>query len=139
MREAFALTLVLLSTIATADEWVVLRRQPDPGESGPAGILVDSTSIEVLDTGIRRARHKSDFLGHRLELEKFAAGILAFAITVTSYDCKNQMTRDESVEFHNADGAFRSLDLSKNTKWYPAPENRTADPTIEFVCAWKLK
>jgi hypothetical protein len=139
MRELIGLTLVLLSTAASAEEWVVLRRTPDPGESAPAGILVDSTSIEILDTGIRRARHKSDFLGRRLELEKFGVGVLAFTITVTSYDCKNQMTHDESVEFHNVDGTFHSLDQSNNPKWYPAPENRAADPTIDFVCGWKPK
>lgn len=137
MRELISLTLVLLSTAASAEEWVVLRRPPDPGESAPAGILVDSTSIQILDSGIRRAQHKSDFLGRRLELEKFGASALAFTITVTSYDCKNQMTHDESVEFHNTDGAFHSLDLSKKPKWYPAPGNRAADPTIDFVCGWK--
>lgn len=139
MRELIGLTLVLLSTAASAEDWVVLRRTPDPGESAPAGILVDSTSIEILDTGIRRARHKTDFLGRRLELEKFGAGVLAFTITVTSYDCKKQMTHDESVEFHNADGTFHSLDQSENPKWYPAPDNGAADPTIDFVCGWKLK
>jgi hypothetical protein len=139
MRELIGLTLVLLTTAASAQEWVVLRRTPDPRESAPAGILVDSTSIEILDTGIRRARHKRDFVGRRLELEKFGAGVLAFTITVTSYDCKNQMTHDESVEFHNADGTFHSLDQSKKPKWFPAPENRAADPTIDFVCGWKPK
>ena len=29
------------------------------------------------------------------------------------------MTHDESVEFHNADGTFHSLDQSENPKWYP--------------------
>lgn len=68
MRGLTALALLLLSTVAGAEEWVVVR---DPGQTGTPVILVDSTSIEILDNGIRRARHKTNFLGRRFEVEKF--------------------------------------------------------------------
>jgi hypothetical protein len=135
MRRLMALTLLLLSGIASADDWIVLRKLPGPEDSLP-GILIDSTSIEILDSGIRRARHKTDFIGGRLELEKLPPNAVSFTIFVTSYDCENQMTHPESMESHQVDGSVHHLDLSKNSKWYPAPKNRAADPTIDFVCAW---
>jgi hypothetical protein len=134
--ELIALTLVLLSTAASAGEWVVLRKPSDPGQVGTPVILVDTTSIEILDNGIRRARHKTDFLGRRLEVEKFDPTVVSFMIFVTSYDCEKQMTHSESMESHQVDGSVHGLDLSKNPKWYPAPQNRAADPTIDFVCGW---
>jgi hypothetical protein len=133
-----ALTLVLVSSVASADEWIVLRKLPGSGESLP-GILIDSASIEILDTNIRRARHKTDFLGRRLKVGNFAPVTVSFMIFVTSYDCEKQMTHPESMESHQIDGSVRVMNLSKNPKWYPAPANRAADPTIDFVCAWKPK
>jgi hypothetical protein len=133
-----ALTLVLISNAVSADEWVTLRKPPEPGESAPAGILVDAASIEILATGIRRARVKFNFLGRRSDLEK-SPNIVSFMIIVRSYDCEKQMTHDESMETHHTDDSVHSLDLSKSPKWYPAPPNRAADPTIDFVCGWKPK
>jgi len=49
------------------------------------------------------------------------------------------MTHEESMESHRVDGSVHGLDLSKNLNWYPAPENRAAGPTIDFVCGWKPK
>jgi hypothetical protein len=71
MRGLTALALLPLSTVAGAEEWVVVRKPSDPGQAGTPVILVDSTSIEILDNGIRRARHKTNFLGRRFEVEKF--------------------------------------------------------------------
>jgi hypothetical protein len=56
MRGLLLLTFALISTAGRAQEWVVLRPPPESGTL-PAGILVDSSSIEILDTGIRRARN----------------------------------------------------------------------------------
>jgi hypothetical protein len=139
MRKLIALLPVLLSAAASAEEWVVLRKPSDPGQAGTPVILIDSTSIEILDNGIRRARHKADFLGPRLAVEKFDPNVVSFMIFVTSYDCERQMTHLDSMESHQVDGSVNRLDLSKNPKWYPAPEIRAADPSIDFVCGWKPK
>jgi hypothetical protein len=134
MRELIALTLMLLSTAASAEEWVIVRKPSDPGQAGTPAILVDSTSIQILDNGIRRARSKFDFLANGRKVEgKF----VIMMIWVKSYDCEKQMTHEESMESRESDGSVHTHDLSSNPKWYPAPENRLADPTIDFVCGWK--
>jgi hypothetical protein len=133
-----ALIPVIVSSVASADEWIVVRKLPGPGESLP-GILIDSTSIEILDAGIRRATQKTDFLGRRLKVEKLGPTAVSFMIFVTSYDCEKRMTHLESMESDQVDGSVHALDLSRNSKWYPAPENRAADPTIDFVCGWEPK
>jgi hypothetical protein len=139
MRELVALTLVLLSTAASAEEWVVVRKPTDPGQAGTPAILVDSTSIEILDNGIRRARGKFDFLADGRKFEASGPTFVTMMIWVKSYDCEKQMTREDSMESHDSDGSIHTLNLSNNAKWYPAPANRLADPTIEFVCRWKPK
>lgn len=139
MRMFIALSLVVASNEARAEEWVVLRRPPETADSAPAGISVDSTSIEILKTGIRRARVKIDFLSRRVAFEKFGPTVLSFTILVKSYDCEKQLTHEESLEMHRIDGSVQASDLSKEPKWYPAPENRAADPTFDFVCGWRPK
>ncbi len=138
MRELIALTLVLLSTAASAEEWVVVRKPSDPGQAGTPVILVDAASIEIPANGIRRARHKTDFLAGRT-MQNIGPNALSFMLFVTSYDCKKQMTHPESVESHQVDGSVHSMDLSQKPKWYPAPEIKAADPTVDFVCGWKPK
>jgi hypothetical protein len=137
MRGLIGLACVLISFAASAEEWVVLRASPGIGEGGPAGILVDLSSLEILDTGIRRARVKIDFLSRRLDSENFGPNTVNFIIWVKSYDCEKQMTHEESMETHLIDGSVHALNRSKNPQWYPAPENRAADPSIDFVCGWK--
>jgi hypothetical protein len=138
MREMIALTLVLLSAAASAQEWVVVRKPSDPGQAGLPSILVDSASIVILDNGLRRARTKIDFLADgRQHPDPSGPTFLALLIVVKSYDCVKRMTRDDSTEFRNSDGAVHTADMSNSPKWYPAPENKWADPTIDFVCGWK--
>jgi hypothetical protein len=136
MREMIALSLLLVSTAATAETWVTLRSPPESGAS-PAGILVDSTSIEILGSAIRRAKVKIDFLSRRGLHEVSGPNAVNFSIHVKLYDCEKQMTREDSMESHLMDGSVHTLDLTSNPKWYPAPANRLADPTIDFVCGWK--
>jgi hypothetical protein len=133
------LVLLVASSVARAAEWVVLRKPPEIGKSAPAGISVDSTSIEILESGIRRARVKVDLLSRRLGFERFDPKVLGFTIRTNSYDCDKKMSREDSMETHWVDGSAQTLDLSKNPKWYPAPENRAADPSFDFVCGWKPK
>jgi hypothetical protein len=137
MREIIALTLVLLSTAASAEEWVVVRKPSDPGQAGLPSILVDLGSIVILDNGLRRARTKIDFLADGRQHEPSGPTVLIATISVASYDCGKQMKHHESEEFHNGDGSSHTLDVSNNPKWYPAPENSWADPTFDFVCRWK--
>jgi hypothetical protein len=139
MRKLLALTLVLVSNAASAEEWVVLR--PPPASAtvlALPGILIDASSIEVLDTGIRRAREKIDFLSRRLD-EKFGPKAVSYVIFVRSYDCIKQLTHDDSMESHQIDGSINTIDGSPNPKWSPAPETRAADLTFDFVCGWKPK
>jgi hypothetical protein len=136
MREVIALSLVLASTAAVAETWVTLRPPPETMAS-PAGILVDSASIETLENGTRRARIKVDFLSRRGLHETFEPNAVNFSIHVKAYDCEKQLTHEESMESHLIDGSVHALDLANNPKWYPAPANRLADPTIDFVCGWK--
>jgi hypothetical protein len=136
MRGLMLLTFALIATAAEAEEWVVLRPPPESGTL-PPGILVDSSSIEILDTGIRRARTKIDFLSRRLDTEKFGPTAVSYMIYVKAYDCPKQMISEESFESYQIDGSVRSMDMSKSPKWYPTPENRAADLTVDFVCGWR--
>jgi hypothetical protein len=67
MRACIALTLMLQSSVASAEEWVVVRKPTYPGQFGMPSIFVDSASIQVLDTGARRATVKIDFLANGRE------------------------------------------------------------------------
>jgi hypothetical protein len=136
MRGLMVLTFALISAAAGAEEWVVLRPPPEPGTSLP-GILVDSSSIEILNTGIRRARTKIDFLSRRLGTETFGPTAVSYMIFVKAYDCAKQMVREESSESHQIDGSVHPMDMSGNPKWYPVPEIRAADLTVDFVCGWR--
>ena len=137
MRGLIALALVLLSTAAGAEEWVVVRKPSDPGQTGLPSMLVDATGIAILENGIRRASVKIDFLAGGRHNHLFGPRVLTLMIVVRSYDCGKRMHHDESTEFHNSDGSVRTADMSNNPKWYRAPENKWADPTIDFVCGWK--
>jgi hypothetical protein len=137
MRGLIALALVLVSTAAGAEEWVIVRKPTDPGQAGLPSILVDSASIVVLNNGIRRASVKIDFLADGRQHDASGLASLAFTIVVKSYDCGKRMLHEESTEFHNSDGSVHTIDSSNSPKWYPAPEIKAADPTLDFVCGWK--
>lgn len=137
MRGLMVLALVLLSTAAGAEEWVIVRKPTDPGQAGLPSMLVDSASIVILSNGLRRARVKIDFLADGRQDDTSGSTFLAVMIVVKSYDCDKRMTHTESMEAHNTDGSVHTIDSSSNPKWYPAPENKWADPTIDFVCGWK--
>jgi hypothetical protein len=138
--QSWKMTLVLLlaSSAARAEEWVVLRKPPETGES-PAGILVDSASIEILASGIRRATVKVDFLSRRVRSEEFGPTVLSFTIWVVSYDGEKQTLHDDSVDLHRIDGSVQGFDYSREAKWRHVPENRAVDVTFDFVCGWKPK
>ena len=137
MRGFIALAL-LLSSAAGAEEWVIVRKPTDPGQAGAPSILVDSASIVVLNNGIRRASVKIDFLADGRQHDPSGPTYVAFMIVVKSYDCGKRMPHEESTEFHYSDGSVHTIDSSNRPKWYPAPEIKAADPTLDFVCGWKI-
>jgi hypothetical protein len=122
MRELTALTLVLLSTVTHAEEWIVLRKPSDPGQRGTPAILIDSKSIQILGGGIRRARVKFDFSADGRKFEASEPNAVTVMILVNLYDCEKQMRRGESMESHSNDGSVRIHDLSNSSKRDPAPE-----------------
>ena len=132
------LTLLLASSEVHAEQWVALRK-PVERLGDPPQILVDASSIDILEMGIRRARVKVDFLGSRPPPENIEPAALIFMILIKSYDCENKLRREDSMEFHSVDGSVHTSDPSKQAPWYPAPENPAADPTIGYVCTWKRK
>jgi hypothetical protein len=56
-------------------------------------------------------------------------------ILVKSYDCAKRLRHEDSTERILVDSTVLRADLSKDPRWYPAPENPAADPTLDFVCA----
>ena len=136
MRAAVVVMVTLLCCAAGAEEWITVR---DPPGRGAPAILVDSANIEIADGGIRRARVKFDWGPGMDPNEKFTPNGLVVMISVVSYNCKRQLRRTESIESHLEDGTVHFTDLSKNALWYGPPENRAADPSIDFVCAWRPK
>jgi hypothetical protein len=137
MRGLVALALVLLSAAAGAEEWVIVRKPTDPGQKGLPSILVDSASIVVLSNGIRRASVKIDFLADGRQHDLSGLAFLTFMILVKSYDCGKRMRHEDSTELHTSDGSVHTADSSNSPTWYPAPEVKAADPTLDFVCEWK--
>ena len=95
MRGLIALALVLLSTAAGAEEWVIVRKPTDPGQAGLPSILVDSASIVVLNDGIRRASVKIDWLADGRKHDLSGPAFLASMIVVKSYDCGKRMRHED--------------------------------------------
>ena len=137
-RLFIVLGLVVASSGARAEDWVILRKPAEIGESAPAGISVDSASIEILETGMRRARVKLDFLSRRLGFEKLDPEAFSFTILTNSYDCDKKVSRNDSMETHWVDGSVHTLNLS-SSRWGQKPENPAVDPSFDFVCGWKPK
>lgn len=124
------LMLLAAAGVARAENWVALREPPETGESAPAGVSVDSSSIEIDAAGIRRAKVKLDFLSRRTT-EKFGPRVLDFVIWSISYDCGREMKRDDASEYHWVDGSVKTV-VTDKTLWLPA--HRAADPSFDFVC-----
>jgi hypothetical protein len=139
MQQLIALTLVLLSAAAVAEEWVAVRTPSDPGQAGLPSILVDTSSIEILDAGIRRARVRVDFLTNARIWQSPAPKAITTITWLSSYDCPKRMRRNDSMESHMFDGSVLVRDAQSGGKWEPVPEDRWTDPTIDFICRWQGK
>jgi hypothetical protein len=93
----------------------------------------------VFNNGMRRASVKIYFSADGRQHDPSGPAFLAFTIVVESYDCGKRMLYEESTEFHNSDGSVHTFDSSRSPNWYPAPEIKATDPTLDFVCEWKSK
>jgi hypothetical protein len=136
MRIFVTLTLVLATGVLKAEDWVIT---PDPTSLGPSGgapiVFLDTQSIEVLDSGLRRARIKTDFTSLPRGAEESTQKSLNILVTVQLYDCMKHSTQMESSEAHLADGTVKYTQAKNTGVWLQAD----VDPVRDFVCAWKPK
>jgi|ERR1700677_313306 hypothetical protein len=123
-RKIVLCLLGLMAGTASADQWFMVQ--------APVSVSVDAASIEILPSGLRRARVKLDMSlvpPARSEPSKR----LLFDISVMVFDCRKRASRMESGEDHLADGTV--------TKWERSnPDDiwlRTdTDAALAYVCAW---
>ena len=124
-------TLLILSALllasagaASAERWVAITLFKS----------VDATSIQVLPSGLRRAKVKED-CAHtgwkRCES----------MIRVELFDCQGRAFTIESVEVRQTDGTTKregrppSMPSATPPPWFRAD----GDPTFDYVCAWKSR
>lgn len=136
MRTFILLTLVLLSSAASAEDWVVLRKTSGREAGGLPGILIDSASMVILDNGLRRARTKTEWSADLRKLDPSGPPMLLTAIYVVTYDCGKQMKHEDSTDVIFDDGLSHTMDGSKSTRLYTFM-NKLVDPAFDFVCNWK--
>ena len=88
---------------------------------------VDSESIQVEPSGLRRAKIKQD-CHHGNKCESI--------IRVELFDCQRREFTIESVETHQTDGTTNREETPPGT---PSPPNLAldGDPIFDYVCAWK--
>jgi hypothetical protein len=136
MRILVALTLLLATGVLKAEEWVII---PDPTSLGPSGggpiVSLDTQSIELLDSGLRRARTQFDFSLLPRDASESSQKSLNVLVMVELYDCKKRSTQMETSEAHLADGSVKYAKAKNTGVWLRAE----VDPVRDFVCAWKPK
>ena len=130
------LTIFLsISVAAHAAEWVAI---PDPRSmdqsTGPKA-SVDTQSIEVLDSGLRRATVKLDFSARPSDPADPSASSLKLWILVTLYDCEKHASRVESSQSILVDGTVKSTKATNAGTWLQTE----VDSGRDFVCSWKPK
>ena len=119
--------LLLASAGATAAEhWETI-----PSPDGESRESADSTSINVLASGIRRAKIKEDCRSGRRGCESI--------IRVELFDCDNRSFTIESAEVHQTygtvigDGRPPSMPPNAPAPWFHQDPNSVLD----YVCVWK--
>jgi hypothetical protein len=125
-------TLCLLCLVAGAagaagaapEQWFVVQ--------APVSVSVDTASIEMLSSGLRRARVKLDMsLVPPARIDR--AKRLMFDISVMVFDCKKHTSQMESGENHLADGTITKWERSDPQNiWLPTD----TDAALMYVCAW---
>jgi hypothetical protein len=98
----------------------------------PVSISVDTASIEILPSGIRRARVKLD-MSHAPSARNEPTKRLMFDIAVIAFDCKKQTSRMESGESHLADGTVAVREGSRSEDIWLRTDTEVA---LAYVCAW---
>jgi hypothetical protein len=123
--------------LAFAEEWVTV---PDPrildfGNPISAAVTsVDAKSIEVLDSGKRRAKVKLDFSSYLQNAKESSPRSLKAWILVELYDCKDRSMQIETTEAHLADGTVKYANAINTNAWLHSEH----DPVGDFVCSWTL-
>jgi len=126
--------VMLAATAAQAENWVVLRPVPT-GYGQPPGILIDTDSIVVFESGLRQARTKLDFLG-RWDATPLEPNALTFMEFVEAYDCAKDRKQNVASIATLADGSRNSRLNPNRSNWSPHASNPAADPAFGYVCQW---
>ena len=98
----------------------------------PVSVSVDTASIEILPSGLRRARVKLDMsLAPPAATER--AKRLMFDISVIVFNCKKKVSQTESGENHLADGTVVKWERSDPQDIWLGSDT---DIALAYVCAW---
>jgi hypothetical protein len=123
MRIPIILTVLLMSSVAQASEWVSIGKS-DKGTEG----LVDVSSI-VVDGNIRRAWFKIAWIRRN-----------SYTLERDAFDCAQQVMRAEAYTMHSGSGTdFRQSVDSFPDQWKPIPPDTMGSELMQFVCTWKPK
>jgi hypothetical protein len=125
MKHTIMLCLLgLMAGAASAEQWLMVQ--------APVSVLVDAASIEILPSGLRRARVKLD-MSLVPPAPNQPAKRLLFDISVMVFDCRKRASRMESGEDHLADGTVTKWERSNpDDIWLRAD----TDVALGYVCAW---
>lgn len=125
MRRSVALRLFgLVAGTTHAEQWFMVQ--------SPVSVSVDTTSIEILPSGQRRARVKNDMSLVPPDPKEPPNRPLFFIMT-TIFDCKKKASRVESGEAHLADGTVKQWQRSNPQEVWLRTDD---DIALAFVCAW---
>jgi hypothetical protein len=122
------LPILLLASAgaAAAEHWENI-----PSPDGEPRESVDSMNIDVLPSGIRRAKVKEDCQSARRGCESI--------VRVELFDCDNRSFTIESAERRQSDGTVisegrpPSMPPNAPTPWFQQDPN----PILDYVCVWK--
>lgn len=125
MKRSIVLCLLgLMAGTASAEQWFMVQ--------APVSVSVDAASIEILPSGLRRARVKLDMSLVPPAPNELAKRLL-FDISVMVFDCKKQTSRMESGEDHLADGTVRKWERTNPGDIWLRTDTEVA---LAYVCAW---
>jgi hypothetical protein len=121
MRIPIALTVLLISSMAQASEWVSIGKASNGGTEG----FVDVSSI-VIDGNVRRAWFKI-----------VSAGRSSYIAERDAFDCAERLMRGEAVTLHYGNGTNQSEPPDSFPEpWKPIPPDTMGSSIMQFVCAW---
>jgi hypothetical protein len=121
-------------TPSPASEWVSVGKSQNGTEE-----FADIANIRVEDN-IRRARIKSVYTPHSERDPNDANKWWARAENQRAFNCKEGMSRRESMTVYYSDGTDVSVpDKNLPTPWNPVPPDTMLSNVMSFICAWKAR